>query len=72
VLIFDSVIGEGRGAYCTFIACSTEHNPFGSDVFPEQLLQSDCWTALYRLKLVQMPGTIGIGRIEHYLSKLPA
>jgi hypothetical protein len=45
VLVFDSVLGAGRGVYCTVIACQTKQNPFGRDTssgrvnFPESDLQ---------------------------------
>jgi len=70
ILIFDSIIGEGKGAYCTFIACQNEQNPFGTDISPDHLVQSGGWTALYRLRFLQITWTIGIQRIENHLNKL--
>jgi len=70
VLTFDSIIGEGKGAYCTFIACQNEQNPFGTDISPDHLVQSGGWTALYRLRFLQITWTIGIQRIENHLNKL--
>lgn len=49
LLIFDSIIGEGKGVYCTFIACQTEQNPFGTDTSPDRVLQSGGWTSFLSL-----------------------
>jgi hypothetical protein len=70
VLIFDSVIGKGRGrgVFCTFVAIQTVQNRFGADTSPERLVQSSGWTALYRTKFIQTPGTMNIQRIDEHLN----
>lgn len=70
VLIFDSVIGERKGYCCTFIAVQTDRNPFGSDDPREKTIQSCGWTALYRTRFLQTPGTLSVQRIEEHLSLL--
>jgi hypothetical protein len=70
VLIFDSIIGEGRGMYCTFFACQTEENPFGVDIAPDRVIQSHGWTALYRDRFLQIPWTMGVHRLDDHLNKL--
>ena len=70
VLIFDSIVGEGRGVYCTFFACQTEQNPFGMRTVPDQVIQSHGWTVLFRLRFLQVPSTIGVRSLEDHLNKL--
>jgi len=70
VLIFDSVLGEWHGVYCTFIACHTKQTPFGTDTSPEKRRPSGEWTCLYRTRFLQIPGAMSIKRIDHYLSNL--
>jgi hypothetical protein len=70
VLIFDSIIGEGKGVYCTFVACDAEQNPFGVDTKPDHIIQSGGWTAVYRVRFVQIPWTMGIKRIDDYVNML--
>lgn len=70
VLIFDSVVGEGKGTYCTFIAAQTTESIFGVDDSREKVIQSGKWAALYRFRFLQTPGTLGISRIEDHLDKL--
>lgn len=64
IVIFDSVIGSGTGRYCTVIACSTSENPFTLSYGSEKVVQSNGWTALYRLPFIQVPGTIKVPRLE--------
>jgi hypothetical protein len=70
VLIFDSIIGEGRGVYCTFLACQTEQNPFGLDIAPDRVIQSNGWTAVFRVRFLQVPWTMDVQRLDDYLNKL--
>lgn len=70
VLIFDSIIGEGRGRYCTFIACQTEQSPFGIDIAPDRAIQSHGWTALFRVRFLQIPWTMSVQRLEDRLNML--
>jgi hypothetical protein len=70
VLIFDSIIGEGRGRYCTFFACQTEQNPFGLDIAPDRVIESHGWAVLFRVRFLQIPWTMGIQRLDDHLSKL--
>jgi hypothetical protein len=70
LLIFDSIIGEGRGVYCTFLACETERNPFGIETKPDRLIRSGGCTAVYRVRFLQIPWTIGIKRIDDYVNRL--
>lgn len=64
IVIFDSVIGYGRGRYCTAIACQTTENPFTLYYGSEEVVQSNGWTALYQLRFIQIPGTITVSRLE--------
>jgi hypothetical protein len=70
VLIFDIILGEGRGMYCTFFACQTEQNPFGIDIAPDRVIQSHGWTALFRVRFLQIPWTMGVQRLDDHLNKL--
>jgi len=70
VLIFDSVVGEGRGMYCTAIACQTKQNPFGIDTSPDRVIQSGGWTILCRVRYLQIPWTMGIQRLDDHVNKL--
>ncbi len=70
VLIFDSIVGEGRGMYCTFFACRTEQNPFGMHIAPDRVIQSHGWTVLFRVRFIQVPWTIGVRSLEDHLNKL--
>lgn len=69
VLIFDSVIW-GR-TYCTFIACETDQNPFGTDTSPDRVIQSGGWTVLYRVRGLQIiPRSISIQRLDDHVAEL--
>ncbi len=68
LLIFDSILGEGRGsAYCTVIACQTEQNPFGMVARPDRLIQTHGWTILHGVWFLWFSWTMGIPRIERYV-----
>jgi hypothetical protein len=47
VIIFDTLLNIGRGAYGTFIACRTESSPFEKDARGERVLKSPDWRILY-------------------------
>jgi hypothetical protein len=48
VVVFDSVLGAGRGsAPCTLIACETDQNPFGTVSSPDRVIQTHGWTVLH-------------------------
>lgn len=69
VLIFDSIVGEGgRGVYCTFVAIQTEMNPFENVDSHEKIIKSSGWTAVYRLRFLQIPWTLSAKRIEDRLN----
>jgi hypothetical protein len=74
VLIFDTFLGRGRGAYRTFFACKTEQNPFGLDKLRDQVVHSHGWTILYRVPFpLEVPWatwSIGIQRLEGHLNTL--
>ncbi len=72
VLIFDSVVGEGRGArFCTLVATQTSENIFKNVSSREKTAQRAGWTAVYRIPFISMrPGTISINRIEELLDNL--
>ena len=57
--------------YCTFFACQTEQNPFGIDIAPDCVIQSHGWTALFRVRFLQIPWTMGVQRLDDRLNKLP-
>jgi hypothetical protein len=70
VLIFDSTVGEGKGVYCTFVATQTSENLFELDSSREKIAQDSGWTAVYRMRFIQIPWTLSITRIEELLNKL--
>ena len=71
VLIFDSILGEGRGsAPCTVIACQTEQNPFGMVSPSDRLIQSHGWTAVHGVWFLWFSWTMRIKRLDTYVSKL--
>ena len=71
VLIFDAVIGEGRGSKAwTFIACQTEDNPFGPVSSPDRLMHSHGWTVLHGVRFLCFSWTMGTHRLERYVKRL--
>jgi hypothetical protein len=70
VVIFDSVVGAGRGVYCTVIACHSKQNLFGIDTSPGRVIQSGGWTVLCRVRYLQIPWTMGIERLDGQVNKL--
>jgi hypothetical protein len=58
--------------YCTFLACQTEQNPFGTNIAPDRVIQSHGWTALYRVPFLQIPWTMGAQRLDDHLNELRA
>lgn len=72
VLIFDSMIGEGRGArYCTFVATQSTDNLFKTVKRREKVAQRAGWTAVYRISFMGIrPWTFSIARIEEFLNNL--
>jgi hypothetical protein len=71
VVVFDSVLGEGRGsAPCTLIACQTEENPFGMVSSPDRVIQSHGWTILHGVWFLWFSWTMGTKRLDNYLNKL--
>jgi len=71
VLIFDSILGAGRGdAPCTVIACESEQNPFGIVTSPDRIIQSGGWTAVHGVWFLWFSWTMGIGRIDSYVKTL--
>jgi hypothetical protein len=71
LLIFDSVIGTGKGTYSTFIACQNKQNPFGRDTSTGRVIRLGGWIAFYRIPFLQIiPWTMGIQRLEDYVNKL--
>jgi hypothetical protein len=72
VLIFDSVVGRPKGAYCSFIATQTPENLFGVTNPGEKIIQASKCTMLYRFRFIQVPGTLSIRSIEDRLKNLAA
>ena len=72
VLIFDSVVGRPKGAYCSFIATQTPENLFGVTSPGEKITQTSQCTMLYRFRFIQVPGTLSIRSIEDRLKNLAA
>ena len=71
VLIFDSILGDGRGsAPCTFIACQAEQNPFGIITSPMRVIQSSECTVLHGVWLLGLSWIMGIKRLDDYMSRL--
>ena len=71
VVIFDSILGAGRGsAPCTIIACETEQNPFGLVSSPDRVIQSGGCTIVHGVWFLHFSWTMGIRRLEHYVQAL--
>ncbi len=74
VLIFDSFIGGGRGAYRTFFACKTEQNPFEVDRLRDTVIQSHGWTIVYRVPFpLEVPWatwSMGTQCLDDHLNRL--
>ncbi len=73
LLIFDSFVRGGKsGWYCTFIACQTEQNPFKTDSWRNNVIQTGGWTVFYRSRILKTPWpwTMGIQRLDDYVSEL--
>lgn len=69
-LIFDSTIGEVKGQYCTFIAIHAQKGMFMAPVVSEQVVEASGWSAVYRKRMIQIPWTISISRIEDRLEEV--
>lgn len=71
VVVFDSVLGEGRNsASCTVIACHAEQNPFGIVSSPDRVIQSHGWTVVHGVWFLWFSWTMGIKRLDKYVNKL--
>lgn len=71
VLIFDSLLGEGRSrAPCTVIACHTEQNPFGIVTPPDRVIQSGGWTTVYGVWFFRRSRLMSIRRLDRYVRTL--
>ena len=71
VLVFDCILGQGRGSsLCTLIACQTEQNPFGIVSRPARFIQSHGWTIVHGGWLLWFSWTMGIKRLDDYMSRL--
>jgi hypothetical protein len=81
IVLFDSLLYSfpAINQFCTFMACQTDQDPFGSDGAANHFFQIDQvmhkrsgWTLLYRMALVHtlMPWSISINRLERALSDL--
>jgi hypothetical protein len=71
ILIFDSILGTGKGSgYCTIFACQTEQNPFGVVTSPDRVLQSHGWTVVHGIWFLWFSWTMGIRRMERYAKAL--
>lgn len=70
VFICDGVIGARGGQPCTFIACQSEQDPFGTVGEADRVVQSHGWTVLYGVWLLSFSWTMGIRRIDHHVDGL--
>jgi hypothetical protein len=71
LLIFDSIIGTGKGTCATFIAWHSKQNPFGNNTSTETAINLGEWTGIYRIPWLQvLPWTMSIRRVDHHLDKL--
>ncbi len=72
ILIFDSLIGTGRGArYCTFVATQTSENLFKNLKWREKIAERAGWTALYRIAFLGIrPWSFSISRIKELVANL--
>ena len=71
VLIFDSIIGEGKASgYCTVVACQTEQNPFGIVTAPDREMRSSGWTVVHGVWFLHFSWTMGRRRLDRYIKTL--
>jgi hypothetical protein len=70
VVIFDSVIGERGGHPCTFVACHTEENPFGTVKLADRVIQSHGWTVLHGVWFLWFSWVMRIQHLEQYVEQL--
>lgn len=70
VLVFDTIVGLRGGAPCTFIACQTETNPFGTVSSPDRIGQFHGWAVLYGICFLWFSWMMSIKRIDDHLNKL--
>jgi hypothetical protein len=70
VLVFDAVVGTGKGVYATFFLVRSEDDPFGGKPEPWTLVHSNGWCALWCIRFWQIPWTMSARMIEEQLRKL--
>ncbi len=73
MVVFDSVVGRGRGIYRTFIAVRTKVDPFPKDEgLLTNVLWSPEWIAIcgHQAVLNLIPWTMSARRIEEYIRSL--
>jgi hypothetical protein len=71
VLIFDVILGEGRGGQpCTLIACQTEGNPFETSTSAIRVLKKQGWTVLYGVWFLWFCWTMSVKRLDRLISQL--
>lgn len=73
VLIFDSAIWRAANwgtQPCTFIACQTEQDPFGTIRSADRIVQNRGWTVLCGVWFLWFSWTMGTMRIEEHLGGL--
>jgi hypothetical protein len=71
VLIFDVILGDGRGGQpSTLIACQTEGNPFETSTSAIRVLKKDGWTVLYGVWFLWFCWTMSVKRLDRLISQL--
>lgn len=71
VLIFDSIVGEGKGSgWCTIIASQTEQKPFGIVRSPDRVIHSGGWTVLHGVWFLHFSWFMSIRRLDKYVNRL--
>jgi hypothetical protein len=70
-LIFDSTVGEVKGVYCTFVATQAQKSVFTADVAGEKVVEASGWSAVYRIRFIQIPPwTLSVLRVEDRLKEV--
>ena len=71
VLIFDVLLGEGRGAQpCTLVFYQTERSAFEPSTSAIRVLRKDGWTVLYGVWFLWFCWTMSVTRLDRLISQM--
>ncbi|MEA2539752.1 MAG: hypothetical protein QOH35_1118 [Acidobacteriaceae bacterium] len=71
VLIFDAILGEGRGAqFCTLVFYQTEWISFEPSTQAIRVLKKQGWTVLYGVWFLWFCWTMSVKRLDRLISQL--